>query len=384
MEHLILVRYGEIGLKGHNRHVFEKQLVADIKRRLGGERIISHRGRIFVMTDESDPDRVLEVLQRIPGIFSISPSVKVKSDFEAIRAAVVEIAAKTDQKTFKIEVSRADKTFPMKSPEIAAELGGAVLRARNDLIVDVHHPELLIEVEVREETYIFTERIQCLGGMPYGSAGRVLVLFSGGIDSPVAAYQMAKRGAEVRLLHFHSYPFTSPLAQKKVDDLAEVISHYAHRVKLTKINILEIQKAIKDHCPSEEMTILSRCFMMKIADVIARKEKCAAIVTGESIGQVASQTMESISVTNSMTKLPIFRPLIASDKTDIIADARKIGSFEISILPYEDCCTVFLPPSVVTKPKLEKIEKSLDLLDVERLISEAVENAETEMIRFED
>ncbi len=380
-DRLILIRYGEIGLKGHNRHVFEKQLTDDIRRRLGNAKIISHRGRVFVEVAEGDLDFAVDVLIKIPGIFSISPSLRIDSSIEAMQKAVADIALSAAAGTrFKIEVSRADKSFPMKSPEIAVTLGGAALRANGGLIVDVHTPQLLIEVEVREQTYIFTERIAGLGGMPYGSAGKALVLFSGGIDSPVAAYLMAKRGVAITALHFHSYPFTSPLAQQKVTDLAGAIARYTRRLKLIKINILEIQKAIKEICPSEEMTILSRCFMMILASRIAEREKCKAIVTGESIGQVASQTMESISVTSAMTEFPVFRPLIASDKTEIIEIARSIGTFDISILPYEDCCTVFLPPSVVTRPRLEKIRQSLALLDVESLVSAAVETAEIENI----
>lgn len=377
MKHLILIRYGEIGLKGHNRHVFEKRLIADIRKRLGHPEIISHRGRIFVATSEEDAEDAVASLRKIPGIFSVSPSVQIESRLEEMKKRIAEIAKHAKVRTFKIEVNRANKEFEIKSPEVAAILGGTALSSNPRLKVDVHKPELLIEVEIREKTYVFTERIPCLGGMPYGSAGRVLSLFSGGIDSPVATYLMAKRGTEVCLLHFHSYPFTGPLAQKKVEDLAKVISEYTARVKLIQINLLEIQKAIKDYCPSEEMTVLSRCFMMKIATAIAEREKCSAIVTGESIGQVASQTMESMSVISSMTELPIFRPLIAFDKTEIIQIAREIGTFEISILPYEDCCTVFLPPSVVTKPRLEKIQKSLDLLERDALVERAVGAAQT-------
>lgn len=379
---MILIRYGEIGLKGHNRHVFEKQLTDDIRRRLPDTGLISYRGRVFLEVKEADFEHSVEVLKKIPGIFSISPSIRIDTDLSAMMEAVADIAANAEHGTaFKIEVSRANKDFPLKSPELAAELGGAALRANPGLVVDVHHPKLLIEVEVREHTYIFTERIKCLGGMPYGSAGKVLSLFSGGIDSPVATYLMAKRGAAITALHFHSYPYTSPLAQQKVTDLAAVIAEYANRLKLIKINILNIQKAIKENCPTEEMTILSRCFMMMIASRIAEKEGCKAVVTGESIGQVASQTLESICVTSAMTELPVFRPLIASDKTEIIEIAREIGTFDISILPYEDCCTVFLPPSVVTRPRLEKIQNSLARLNVDALVEEAIAESETEIIR---
>lgn len=383
----VLVRYGEIGLKGNNRHLFEKKLVKNIghaiEKRIDA-RISSERGRIFIEVADEELDELILLLRNIPGIFSISPSIKVESDLEKMKQAVATAAVNTDAKTFKVEVSRPNKKFELTSPALAAELGGCVLKKNSKLKVDVHHPELLIEVEVREETYIFTERIRGLGGMPYGTAGRALSLFSGGIDSPVATYMMARRGTEVSLLHFHSAPFTGPLSEKKVEDLAGVITKYTRRVRLTKVNILEIQKAIKENCPEEEITVLSRCFMMKIATKIAEKEDCSAIITGESIGQVASQTMESMTVISSMTNLPIFRPLIASDKSEIIKTAKEIGTFDISILPYEDCCTIFLPPHVVTKPRLEKIEASLARLDIDTLVENAVEDSEVMYISYEN
>lgn len=384
----VLVRYGEIGLKGNNRYLFEKKLVKNIERsmekKITEARVLLERGRIFIEVPDEQLEDLLAMLKRIPGIFSVSPSIKCPCNLEDMKAAVSSAAKHTSAKTFKVEVSRPNKQFPMTSPELAAELGGSALRANPRLKVDVHHPELLIEVEVREEVYIFTERISGLGGMPYGTAGRALSLFSGGIDSPVATYRMARRGTEVSLLHFHSAPFTSPLSEKKVDDLANVIAKYTGKVRMTKVNILEIQKAIKEHCPEEEMTILSRCFMMKIATRIAEKEKCSAIITGESIGQVASQTMESMTVTSAMTDLPVFRPLIASDKSEIIKTAQEIGTFEISILPYEDCCTIFLPPHVVTKPRLEKIEKSLSMVDVDTLVENATSLAKVEYFYGDD
>lgn len=396
----ILMRYGEIGVKGHNRHQFEKKLNDDVRRRLPNAKVTGSQGRYFVDVEDAHCDEAIDVLQRVPGIFSISPATRVASNLDAIKAgvltAVLDAGSGTDakavlnsgevsdadvRKTFKIEVRRANKQFPMTSPEIAAEIGGHVLRHVPNLEVDVHNPDLLIEVEIREESYIFSKRIPCLGGMPYGTCGRAIALFSGGIDSPVAAYSMVKRGVELVALHFHSKPFTSPLAHKKVEDLALTIARYAYKMKMVSINLLPIQKAIKEHCPEEEMTILSRCFMMKIADALAQMENAAALVTGESIGQVASQTMESINCTSSMTSLPVFRPLIAMDKAEIIEVARRIGTYETSILPYEDCCTIFLPPRVVTKPRLEKINRSLEKLDVERLVAEAVASAEHFLMR---
>lgn len=416
----ILMRYGEIGVKGHNRHQFEKKLNDDVRRRLPFAKVTGSQGRYFVDVEDEHFHEAIEVLQRVPGIFSISPATRVASDLvsikegvlSAVRAAVASAdgyaasnhavgfadckdgkdggdggeavfgkSRRNPKTTFKIEVRRANKQFPMTSPEIAAAIGGYVLSHIPNLEVDVHHPKLLIEVEIREESYIFSHRIPCLGGMPYGTSGRAVSLFSGGIDSPVAAYFMVKRGVELVALHFHSKPFTSPLAHKKVEDLALAISRYAHKMKMVSINLLPIQKAIKENCPEEEMTILSRCFMMKIADALAEQEGCAALVTGESIGQVASQTMESINCTSSMTRFPVFRPLIAMDKAEIIEIARRIGTYETSILPYEDCCTIFLPPRVVTKPRLDKINRSLEKLDVERLVSEAIASAEHYLMR---
>lgn len=402
----ILMRYGEIGVKGHNRHQFEKRLNDDVRRRLPYASVTGSQGRYFVDVEDGYYEEAIDMLTRVPGIFSISPATRVASDLDSIKVGVLTAAKDaivsdqnmsavrsssggangisrkgSSKKSFKIEVRRANKRFPMTSPEIAAALGGHVLSEVPGLEVDVHHPDFLIEVEIREESYIFLKRIPCLGGMPCGTSGRAIALFSGGIDSPVAAYYMVKRGVELVALHFHSKPFTSPLAHKKVEDLALTISRYAYKMKMVSINLLPIQKAIKEHCPEEEMTILSRCFMMKIADALAQTENCAALVTGESIGQVASQTMESINCTSSMTSLPVFRPLIAMDKAEIIEVARCIGTYETSILPYEDCCTIFLPPRVVTKPRLEKINRSLEKLDVERLVAEAIASAEYYLMR---
>jgi thiamine biosynthesis protein ThiI len=287
-------------------------------------------------------------------------------------------------KTFKVEARRSNKGFFMTSPEMCKQIGAYILSQTNgDISVDVHHPDCTLQFEVRDKTYIFSDKIPGPGGLPLGSAGRGMLLLSGGIDSPVAGYQMAKRGVELESVHFHSYPFTSERAFEKVLDLGKTLTRYTQRLKIHSVNLLEIQQSIAEHCPEEEMTILSRRFMMRIAEKIAEKNRCQCLITGENIGQVASQTMEGLTATNASVSLPILRPLIAYDKLDIIDVAKKIETFETSILPFEDCCTVFLPEKVVTKPKVEKLVYSEGKLDVEGLIGRAVESAETFIIVWE-
>lgn len=376
---MILVRYGEIGLKGKNIRIFEKKLASNIRKAIysiPNTEILDHHGRVYVVFDEEDQARVIEAVRKVFGVVSISPAIQTDRDIENLKAQCLEIAksiiAKTGAKTFKIETKRADKNYPMKTPEINNALGAHLLRNLSTLKVDVHHPDLLMTVEIRDKAYIYSERIPCLGGMPYGSAGKGMLLLSGGIDSPVAGYLMAKRGLELEAVHFHSYPFTSERALEKVIDLAANLTQYTMTLKIHSVNVLEIQKAINAHCPSEESTILARSFMMKIAEKLALETQCKALITGENLGQVASQTIEGMTVTNSMVQMPVFRPLVAYDKVEIIAIAKNINTFETSILPYEDCCTIFLPDKVVTKPRLDKITASLDLLEVEALVDEAI------------
>lgn len=391
MQSIILIRYGEIGLKGKNKSVFERRLVKFTKSALStvpGARIEVQYGRLFVHVDREFESSATEILKKVPGIFSLSKTEKTGRSIENLKTVCArkireEIASRgldPENTTFKIEARRADKQYPLKSPEIASIIGGSVLAAVPGIRVDVHSPDIRLVVEIRDQAYIFFGVEMGIGGMPYGSASKALALFSGGIDSPVAVYQMAKRGVEIEGVHFHSYPFTSVRAQEKLVTLAEKLSQYTLRFRFTYINLLEIQREIKEKCPSNEMTILSRCFMMLIAARIAEERDCKALVTGESIGQVASQTMESINVTNSMVDLPIFRPLISMDKSEIIEIARRIDTFETSILPFEDCCTVFLPPKVVTKPRIENIKKSLENLDVEGLVNSAIKTAEQRLI----
>lgn len=384
MRELLMVRYGEIGLKGKNIRSFEKKFVLNIKKavtHIPNVVVIDKHGRVNVEYDEAYQDEVIKAVTNVFGVVSVSPAIKVERDIENLKVKCLEIikalAEETGAKTFKIETKRADKNYPLTTPEINHAVGGFVFKNMQTLSVDVHHPDILLTIELREKAYIFSKRIPGLGGMPYGSAGKGLLLLSGGIDSPVAGYLMAKRGLELEAIHFHSYPFTSERALDKVINLAGKLNTYTINLKIHNINILEIQKAINEKCPSEEMTILTRSFMMKIAERVANQFQCLGLVTGENLGQVASQTIEGITVTNSMIDLPVFRPLIAYDKNDIIDIAKKIDTFETSILPFEDCCTVFLPERVVTKPRVDKIMESMALLDVDRLIEEAIENKET-------
>lgn len=378
MEALILVRYGEIALKGHNRPQFENLLADNILRAvkpLGG-RLLKRHGRMFVNCEESRLAEVMERLGKVFGIVSYSPGVAVELEMDAIRQAAQEQLQKAvdnGARTFKVECRRPNKGFPHKSPEISADVGGFLLNTVAGLRVDVHKPETTVTIEVREKAYVFTETLKGSGGMPYRSAGKALLLLSGGIDSPVAGYLMARRGVCIEGIHFHSYPFTSERALEKVLELGRKLSVYTGHVRVHSINLLDVQRAIQAACPEEEMTILSRRFMMQIAERLAGTRGCQALVTGESIGQVASQTMEGLTVTDGAVSLPVFRPLIALDKVEIIEIARRIDTFETSILPFEDCCTVFLPDRVVTKPRLQDIEASQAKLDSEELISRALE-----------
>ena len=384
MDRIIIVKYGEIALKGDNRSYFEKKLVSNIKVSLiglEGYKVIRERGRIFIESKNQILDEIVERVSKVFGVIGVCVAESVENDIDKIielaKIQVANILEDNDYNTFKVETKRTNKGFKMKSPEISKTVGGAVYENFEDLNVDVHNPDFILNIEIRELTYIYSEEIKGPGGMPYGTAGKGLLLLSGGIDSPVACWMMAKRGLEIEAVHYHSFPFTSERAYEKVIDLARILTEYTGKMVVHSVNILEIQKAINENCPSEEMTILSRRFMMGIAEKIAKMRECKALITGENIGQVASQTLEGLTVTNSRVDLPVFRPLIAYDKLDIIAIAEKIGTFETSILPFEDCCTVFLPKRVVTKPKLEKIERSEELLDVDVLIEKAINNMKT-------
>ena len=384
-EKIFIVRCGEVALKGMNKPYFERILVERIRKNLKnikGSKVSRKEGLIFVRTPlESDTKEVIAEISKVFGVSSVSPAYEVESNLDAIGLKAVEfmnsMIENESVKTFKVEAKRADKNFPIKSPEIAARVGACVLKGCKVLKVDVHNPDCHLFVDLRvDKTYIYTEKINGLGGLPLGTNGRGMVLLSGGIDSPVAAWMMAKRGMVIDAVHFHSYPYTSPRAQQKVEELAEIISSYCGKINMTVINLLPIQEEIVNNCPEDETTILVRRFMMRIAEKIALKQKDLMLITGENLGQVASQTAEALVVTDQSVELPVMRPLIGMDKVEIMDMAKKIGTYEKSIEPYEDCCTVFLPKHPVTKPRLEKILNSESKLDVDRLVDMAVNSAE--------
>ena len=384
-EKIFIVRCGEVALKGMNKPYFERILVERIRKNLKnikGSKVSRKEGLIFVRTPlESDTKEVIAEISKVFGVSSVSPAFEVESNLDAIGLKAVEFMNSMIEnegvKTFKVEAKRADKNFPIKSPEIAARVGACVLKGCKVLKVDVHNPDCHIFVDLRvDKTYIYTEKINGLGGLPLGTNGKGMVLLSGGIDSPVAAWMMAKRGMVIDAVHFHSYPYTSPRAQQKVEELAEIISSYCGKINMTVINLLPIQEEIVNNCPEDETTILVRRFMMRIAEKIALKQKDLMLITGENLGQVASQTAEALVVTDQSVELPVMRPLIGMDKVEIMDMAKKIGTYEKSIEPYEDCCTVFLPKHPVTKPRLEKILNSESKLDVDRLVDMAVNSAE--------
>ncbi|NLT48140.1 MAG: tRNA 4-thiouridine(8) synthase ThiI [Clostridiales bacterium] len=387
---IYIVRCGEVALKGMNKPYFERMLVERIRKVLKKHKGIEIRredGLIVVRTVKDIPgDTVIGEISKVFGVDSISPAIEVESDMEAIEeAAIVFMQKQIEEKgirTFKVEAKRADKSFPVQSPDIARRVGAKVLIACKVLKVDVHQPECRLHVHVRRErSFLFEQKVSALGGLPLGTNGKGLVLLSGGIDSPVAAFLMAKRGMYIEAVHFHSYPYTSERAWDKVKDLARVLTQYCGNIKIHSINLLPIQEQIVQHCPEEEMTILVRRFMMKIAERVAAETGSLMLITGENLGQVASQTAEALVVTDAATSLPVMRPLIGMDKVEIMDLARKIGTYDIAILPYEDCCTVFLPKHPKTKPKLSAILESESRLDADGLIEKALENKETVMIR---
>ena len=380
-QNILIVRCGEVALKGMNKPYFERMLVDRIKRNLKsfeGVDVRRHEGLIFVRAEKDlDIDAIVKQISKVFGVASISKAVEAPSELNAIGDEAVKymmnLIEERGVKTFKVEGKRADKTFPVKSPEIGRIIGAKVLVGCKVLKVDVHEPDVLLHVDVRSDrTYIYEGKIAGFGGLPLGTNGKGLTLLSGGIDSPVATWMMAKRGMLIEAVHFHSYPYTSQRAQEKVEDLARIVASYCGRFKMHVVNLLPIQEAIVTNCPEEETTILVRRFMMRIAERIAKDTGCMMLITGENLGQVASQTAEALVVTDASVSLPVMRPLIAMDKVDIMEKAQEIGTFETSIQPYEDCCTVFLPKHPTTKPKLERILESESKLDVEALVEAAV------------
>ena len=387
MYNILIVKYGEIGVKGKNRYIFENKLIKNVKnilKPIGKFNVYKEYGRIYVDLDGYDYE---EVVKKVFGIVGVCPAVRAEKDYNLLKELALKmLEEKIEQgyKSFKVDSRRGDKDFKLTSQEMSLDIGGyLVSQVKDKIAVDVRNPEVKIHCELRQNhVMVYSDTIPGYGGLPLGTNGRAMSLLSGGIDSPVASWMVAKRGMELECIHFHSYPFTSEKSQEKVRDLAQILSKYCGRVRLHKVNMLEIQKAIGLNCKDEEMTIISRRFMMRIAERVAESRHCDALVTGESIGQVASQTIQGLTCTNASVKMPVFRPLIAMDKTEIIEVAQKIGTFETSILPEEDCCTVFSPKKPVTKPKLDRIEKSENKLDVEKLIQDAIDNIEVEDIEF--
>lgn len=388
MDKVIIVRYGEISLKGHNRGYFEDKLVDNLKLRLREYpqiHIYKADSRIYIELNGADPKQVNTKATVVFGVVSTSIATRCSTDFEQIcdtaSAEVQNVLTLRPIRTFKVQSRRGDKNYPMESLEISREVGYHLLNRFDHLAVDVHHPDLTVYVEVRDYAYVYTEKVPGFGGLPYGTSGKGLLLLSGGIDSPVAGWMMSKRGLQLEALHFHSYPFTSERAKEKVIELARILSLYCRKITLRTVNLLEIQTAIRQQCPEDLFTIISRRFMMFIAARVAAATNCQAIITGENIGQVASQTLQSLQVTNAAVDIPVFRPLIAMDKVEIIGLAEKIGTYETSILPYEDCCTVFLPRRPVTKPRLDKVIQCESVLDKDALIERALANMEWLTIR---
>lgn len=384
MEKVIIIRYCELYLKGKNRGYFERLFAVNIERSLKGIRHELRRksGRYLIEGfEEDDVDRILAKLCKVFGIHTLSVAYKVSSDFDNIYAAARLVAPVCG--TFKVETHRADKSFPMNSMQLSAAIGGRLLDDVKSLSVDVHSPEHVVNIDVREDgtSLVFGSFIKGAGGMPVGSAGKGLLLISGGIDSPVAGHMIAKRGMSLDCVHFHSYPYTNMQAKEKVIDLAKVLSEYACGMNLHVIKVTHIQEEIHKKCNGEYMVTLLRRFMMRIAEKIAESCGAQCIITGESLGQVASQTIEGMTSSNAVIeRLPVLRPLCGFDKNEIIERSKDIGTYDISILPYEDCCTVFLPKHPVTRPKMEDVLSEEAKLDVQALVAEALSTLE--LIKF--
>lgn len=380
---LYLIRLGEISLKGLNRGFFEKKLKNNIKLRLRPYRSLIERekGRIFLNVQDDCPDeRVNDILKTSFGVVGFSRAFICDKVWEQIRNLASQVIEnepfKDGMGTFKVLCRRADKSFPMTSYTIEAELGGVVLDRYPNMKVDVHHPEKELHVEIREKAYIYTSPVEGPGGLPAGCAGKGLLLLSGGIDSPVAGYRMAKRGLKMDCLYFHAYPYTSEMALQKVKDLARLISPYMVGTNLVVVNFTETELWIKDHSKEEEHTLMMRACMMKVANKIAKLREAKVLVTGEALGQVASQTLEAMCFTSSMSQMPVLRPLVGMDKQEIIDTAVKIGTYSTSILPYDDCCVVFSPKHPLTKPETEEETKSFLNMEIDELLDKCVSEAE--------
>lgn len=384
MERVLLVRMGEIFLKGDNRPQFINALARRVRYAIWPlhGRLELAQGRMYVKGVQ-DMDLCVDKVTKVFGVHSVSPALEVEKDLAAIERAAIEMT-KDLSGSFKVSARRADKRFPMDSMQLNAHLGGVVLDNNPNLRVDVHKPDHVLSVEIRELAYLHVAKIAAVGGMPVGTSGKALLLLSGGIDSPVAGFMLAKRGVELSAIHYHSFPFTSEQAKRKVVELAHILSQYTGPIHLYVVPFTKIQQELYDKCPDNQLTILMRRFMMRIANRVALEKGCGALITGESLGQVASQTMEGLQCSSDVCTLPVFRPLIGFDKTEIMDRAQQIGTYDTSILPYEDCCTIFTPKHPTTKPKVERLRESEALLDVEGLTEEAVQGIEEILVRYGD
>ena len=388
MKEFILIKNGEIALKGLNRSTFEDALVKNIKRRLSPilrADITKSQSTIMIepVTENPDMDAAVEAIKKVFGIAGFSRAAACEKDMDVMRQVVVDYLADTyrECKTFKVEARRSDKKFPLTSPEICRELGGEILSHFPHLRVDVHNPDLVVNVEVREKyTFIHGNQIKGAGGMPVGTSGRAAIMISGGIDSPVAAWTMAKRGLVLDAIHFASPPYTSQRAEQKVHELLGKVSKYSGTINLLVVPFTEIQEHIKDDCPEDLFTIIMRRMMMRIAIELAKRQGCGAIITGESLAQVASQTLLALGCTDAVATMPVFRPLIGMDKNEIVEISRKIDTFDISIQPYEDCCTVFTPKHPRLRPTLSDVEEAEKALDMDALIERAIDGVKIVVI----
>ena len=391
MKEIILVKYGEMALKGLNKRTFEDVLVKNIKRRLkdlGKTNLTRAQSTIFIdpYEEKYDTDEAVDRLKKVFGIAALCRAAVCEKQFDDIKRVSLEYLeeALSYASTFKVTAKRADKSFPMKSPEICRELGGALLSRFDNLKVDVNNPEVTVTVEIRDsKAYVHGENIKGAGGLPVGTSGHAMLLLSGGIDSPVAGYMLAKRGVHISAVHYVSPPYTSERARLKVEQLCERLTDYCGSIAFFCVPFTEIQEAIKNHCPEEFFTIIMRRLMMEIAQRISEREKCLALITGESVGQVASQTMNAIACTDAVCRIPVFRPLIGMDKTEIVETARKIDTFDISIQPYEDCCTVFTPRHPKVRPLLSDVENAQNGFDFSELVDKAVNDTELKIFNLE-
>ncbi|WP_049691032.1 tRNA uracil 4-sulfurtransferase ThiI [Anaerococcus jeddahensis] len=384
MEDLLSVSFGELFLKGKNRNKFFKAAIDNIKRNIdniGYEDMYLESSKLYIKADKNNFDNLIKEIKKVFGIIYISEIKRCDKNKESIENALKEILDNMDikNKTFKVITNRVDKSFEIKSPEFSQMMGGFILKnyaKDNNLKVDVHNPDFKVFIDIKKYAYVYANRHEGIGGLPIGSSGNGLLLLSGGIDSPVAGFMMAKRGMKIDCLHFHSYPFTSKRALQKALDLGKILSQYTGKMRIYSVNMAEIYKSINRNCRRNQTTILSRRFMMRIGEKISAKNNYNALITGESLGQVASQTVESMAVIEDATNLPIFKPLVALDKTEIIDRALFIGSYEKSIEPFDDCCSIFAPSNPITKPKLKYIKESESKLNIEELENNAIENME--------